>query len=105
LLLGGTRSTDIAARFGGEEFVVLLPGIDKEQAAHKAELLRKEIARTPLAGDAFPALTVSIGVATCPEDGSSPQELIQKADEALYESKHQGRNCVVVVRAEKVMQE
>lgn len=101
-LANRTRSTDIAARYGGEEFVVLLPGIDKEQAIQKAELLRAEIAETHLAGDELPALTVSIGVATCPDDGHSSEKLTEKADSALYESKHRGRNRVEVFQTDKV---
>jgi diguanylate cyclase (GGDEF)-like protein len=90
------RSTDFAARYGGEEFVVLLPGIGKEHAGQKAEFLRKDFEKATLIGEGSSSVTWSIGVACCPEDGSSQEDLIRKADGALYEAKRQGRNRVGV---------
>lgn len=91
-----TRSLDIVARYGGDEFVVLLPGVDKEQAPQKAESLRKEFEDARLSGKEYPSPTVSIGVALCPQDGHSQEDLLKRADEALYEAKRSGRNRVVV---------
>ena len=95
-LTGRIRSTDFAARYGGEEFVVLLPGIAKEHAGQKAEFLRKDFEKAELTGEGSSSVTWSIGVACCPEDGSSQEELIRKADNALYEAKRKGRNRVGV---------
>ncbi|MGM0768269.1 MAG: sensor domain-containing diguanylate cyclase [Pseudomonadota bacterium] len=92
------RSGDLLARFGGEEFSVLLPATDEDGAHRVAERLRMVIARTPV----YPAdggrpvnLTVSIGAATMmPSEGGEPAELIQRADQALYAAKDAGRNRV-----------
>ena len=84
------RGVDIVARYGGEEFVVLLPETEKQQAAKVAERIREGIAETILStGD---RLTVSIGVATYPEDAQNNVELISRADQALYRAKEMGRN-------------
>jgi diguanylate cyclase (GGDEF)-like protein len=95
-ITGRIRSTDFAARYGGEEFVVLLPGIGKEHASQKAEFLRKDFEKVALTGEGSSSVTWSIGVACCPEDGSSQEDLIRKSDGALYEAKRQGRNRVSV---------
>lgn len=95
LLTKRVRATDVAARYGGEEFVVVLPQTDKEHAERKAEQLRQECESEVSAGDSPGRVTLSIGVATYPEDGTTDQELLRKADEALYRAKHLGRNRVV----------
>ncbi|WP_213803902.1 GGDEF domain-containing protein [Granulicella sp. dw_53] len=92
---------DFAARFGGEEFVVLLPGASPEVGMLVAERIRKliEVAGTP-ALEEVPELpsvwaTVSCGVATCwPTHTDKPDGLLEAADKALYEAKDSGRNCV-----------
>ncbi len=89
------RTVDLVARYGGEEFVIVLIESGPEGAAERAENLRAAIER-----QAFPAeetqplggLTVSGGYATFPECGSTPEELIDAADKALYEAKRAGRN-------------
>jgi diguanylate cyclase (GGDEF)-like protein len=98
------RTTDIAARCGGEEFALVLPGTDVEDAAHIAESVRSAIARLQLphpAASTAPILTVSIGVATAtPEWPDTPAELVAAADRALYAAKRGGRNRVEVVQRE-----
>ena len=92
LLRQALRPGDIAARFGGEEFSVLLPGIDGERAALVAERIRRDFH-----ADTWPdrPLTVSIGVAECrPED--SEESLVARADRALYAAKHGGRDRVAL---------
>ena len=92
------RSDDIAARFGGEEFVLLLPDTDLERALALAERVREAIARECIrveAIDATLSATVSIGVAMCPRDGKDSSTLIHCADLAVYRAKIQGRNRVV----------
>lgn len=83
-----------ASRYGGEEFALILPEMDPIKALAFAETIRTKIAENPLPGpgrDAF--VTASLGLAIYPEDAESASELIQKADEAMYLSKGQGRNC------------
>lgn len=86
----------IAARFGGEEFVLVLPGYNKVQAAQVAERIRLAVATTPVAvagGGAVP-ITLSLGVAAYPEDAATLDELVKAADESVYQAKHAGRNRV-----------
>lgn len=89
------RITDVMARFGGEEFVVLLPGTDKAGAQHMAERLRGEIETQR--DSTLPTCTVSLGVAVW-EGSAQPlldiQALINRADAALYNAKAGGRNRV-----------
>ena len=82
------RAEDALGRFGGEEFLVLLPDTDAEAAIHAAERMRAEVACAP---GPVP-ITVSIGIATW--DGEAPEELLQRADEALYAAKDAGRDRV-----------
>lgn len=95
-----SRGGDLVARYGGEEFAVLLPDTDETGARNLAEQLRAAIAGSPVpvADQSEPvALTASLGVASLvPEEAEGPNDLILKADEALYAAKDQGRNCVVV---------
>lgn len=89
------REIDIAGRYGGEEFCVVLPDTDKEGAQYVAERIRQATASTSIkAYDTTIKATVSIGVATFPVDGTQKEELIDKADWALYRAKKQGRNRV-----------
>ncbi len=93
------RPTDSAARVGGEEFLVMLPGVDAPRALAAAERLRQEIARVAVPGTEpghVLHLTVSIGVADAvPQDGSLAQ-LLLRADQALYRAKAEGRDRVVL---------
>ncbi len=89
------RGSDICCRYGGEEFLLVLPGMDKENAIERAEHLRKAIATAPVAyGTAVVSVTASFGVATFPHDGLGADDLIGAADKALYAAKAEGRNCV-----------
>jgi len=89
------RVTDVVARYGGDEFMCLLPETGREPAALVAERIRARIAATALtAGPAAIPTTVSIGVATYPADGDDFDTLAKNADRALYASKAQGRNRV-----------
>ncbi len=91
------RGIDLAARFGGEEFVVILPEMDLPHAAAIAERLRRHVAEQPfpLSAGASVEVTCSIGVAQS-RLGDDPVDLIRRADEALYRAKGEGRNRVVV---------
>jgi len=88
---------DTVARFGGEEFTVILPETGRDGALVVAEKLRAVVAATPFP-DGF-TVTVSVGVASRPEDGQRPEELLVAADAALYEAKRAGRDRVVAAAA------
>ncbi len=87
------RDIDIPARYGGEEFAAVLPGTDGKGAKNIAERLRKAVMNTSFSADSRPfKVTISIGIATSPHDAKTKEELIEKADQALYHAKHNGRN-------------
>lgn len=91
------RVGDTLGRFGGEEFVVLLPETDAREAERIAERIRVTVANGPMASnevDGGLPVTVSIGLSTFPMDGTSEQELLTQADEAMYIAKQLGRNQV-----------
>jgi diguanylate cyclase (GGDEF)-like protein len=95
------RATDVPARYGGDEFIVLLPETPMKGALDVAERIRTAVSGTSLAleGESVDA-SVSIGVACFPEDGRSLDALAARADRALYQAKQRGRNCVVRYTAE-----
>ncbi|NIS73806.1 MAG: diguanylate cyclase [Deltaproteobacteria bacterium] len=91
------RKTDLIARYGGEEFIVLLPETDKDGARVAAEDVRKLMEDHPFEGrETQPQgrVTISIGIASFPDDGSDSESLVKSADEALYRAKQRGRNIV-----------
>jgi len=90
------REIDIVGRFGGEEFCVVLPDTDLEGSRVVAERIRKSAEKRLIkAYDSTLRVTLSIGLAIYPSDGKLLEELMDKADWALYRAKSQGRNCVV----------
>jgi diguanylate cyclase len=94
------RTTDKAARFGGEEFVVLLREIDQETALRLAERIRNSIEQTTIShGEANFVATVSIGVAINAEGDRDVQDMIERADQGLYIAKKTGRNRTVLTPA------
>jgi diguanylate cyclase (GGDEF)-like protein len=86
------RASDFAARFGGEEFLLLLPDTDRQGSVELAEKIRRQLGRSDLAQ--VGAVTASFGVACLPEDAVEPEELIRKAGRAVYTAKAHGRNRV-----------
>jgi diguanylate cyclase (GGDEF)-like protein len=95
LLLKTLRRMDFVSRYGGEEFAIIMPQTRKEEAVRIADRLRQrfEDARW-IEQEPDRMVTVSIGVAEFPTDAGESQDLVEKADQALYQSKHTGRNRV-----------
>lgn len=97
IFIASIRNSDIAARYGGEEFMVIMPETNCDLASIAGEKLRRAVADHP-----FPlqetqpggTLTVSVGIATFPDDAATARELVNAADKALYRAKQQGRNRV-----------
>jgi len=90
------RSTDVPARYGGDEFIVLLPDTPPKGALEVAERIRTAIGANPLPLEGrMVACSVSVGVSCFPEDGRTLDALAAGADRALYQAKKKGRNCVV----------
>ena len=98
LMMTHLRNTDLAARYGGEEFVLLLPETGKESAIRIAEELRAKVEEQPFHGRETQPLgrvTISVGVASYPEDGLDAPAVLAYADQLLYKAKHAGKNMVV----------
>lgn len=96
-LVDHTRRGDVVCRYGGEEFLILMPGASQEVALERADVWRQDFSETPMEyeGIKFYA-TFSAGVATFPEHGSTDEALLQAADRALYQSKDAGKNKVTL---------
>jgi diguanylate cyclase len=93
--LGETRETDFIARFGGEEFVGVLPETSLDEALVLANKVREKVANTKFFYEGEPVpITASAGVATV-ADVETIEDLIKQADKRLYQAKAQGRNCCV----------
>lgn len=92
------REGDILCRFGGEEFLIILIDSSEKMTLKRAENLRKDVQklRVPIGSQELKQLTVSLGVATFPENGWTEKELFQAVDKALYQAKERGRNRVCV---------
>jgi len=94
-ILSTIREEDLAARFGGDEIMLVFPGMDQENAIKKAEEIRENFSRlTVLADQQKISTTISIGIATYPQSGKTVDEVIRAADRALYAAKEEGRNRV-----------
>lgn len=99
LLQGDVRHEDVPCRYGGEEFLVLLPKMSAAAAHDKAERWREALARSSLTCDGqILRVTASIGVASYPDHGVTPDELTREADAALYRAKRAGRDRVAMAR-------
>ena len=95
LLRQSIRDSDIACRYGGEEFIIILPGANISDAKRRAEILCYEFSLVRV-GPASLTSTISIGLAVYPQNGDSVDRLLHAADHALYAAKTSGRNCVRV---------
>ncbi len=97
LLRNHSRAEDIPCRYGGEEFLLVLPNMSRDDAVPRAEQWRREFAAMRITfGNATMSSTISIGVATFPDHGNTRNVLIEAADKALYVAKHNGRNRVEI---------
>lgn len=96
LLAQSSRGEDMPCRFGGEEFTLVLTDADHARALERAEAIRRALSELVVhyRAGALPPATVSIGVSTYPEHGSTPEVLLRMADQALYRAKQLGRNTV-----------
>ena len=103
LLKGKVRGSDIACRYGGEEFALILPETGLDAAVRRAEVIRLAIARLVLshAGTSLGKITTSLGIALFPDHGEDSDALLRVADVALYAAKGAGRDRLVVGSAEK----
>ena len=96
VLKSNARSIDIAARMGGEEFNLILPGVDIEGGCIAAERIRKAIESVEL--EKIGHITASLGIATYPDQSDDLEELLELTDQAMYESKRNGRNRVTIAK-------
>jgi len=102
LITNEKREEDVAARYGGEELVIILPETNKVNTIIKAERIRKKIQDMPLVFDGKEAqITISGGVATFPQDAQEAHELINCADQALYRAKSEGKNRICLFSTDK----
>jgi diguanylate cyclase (GGDEF)-like protein len=95
LLKNQSRKMDFVCRYGGEEFTIILPQTDKDEAFFIAERLRQDIEKHPFFHEEimpYKKFTVSLGLVSYPEDGILPSDLIAFSDKALYQAKHKGKN-------------
>ena len=98
------RTSDIICRYGGDEFVALLPQLPATRAVETGERLRSAVENTSFDADGKKIKsTVSIGIATYPDEVGNVFELLEKADEALYECKRTGRNLVTSYSSAQVV--
>lgn len=105
VIRGSARETDVAARFGGDEFALILPETGPDGASAVADRLRDRLASHPfLAGDGLGVrLTASIGVATLPDVASTAEELVRAADMAMYRVKEAGKNGIHIAHVEATL--
>ena len=94
-----SRSHDVVARIGGEEFAILLPETRVDAAYNIAERIRKNVEQQTTAstnGDFPRTITISLGIVSSADNDAAAEQLADLADRALYQAKKQGRNCVVI---------
>ena len=101
ILKVNVREIDIVGRYGGEEFIIILPEADKDEAQEIAERIRFKVERYKFINkNNHPdknKLTLSLGVTSCFQENISSQGLVYKVDQALYQAKRKGRNRVEVI--------
>jgi diguanylate cyclase (GGDEF)-like protein len=95
------RQEDVACRYGGEEFVLILPEASPDVTQKRAEEIRQGVPQLQVShrGRMLEMITVSLGVASFPEHGATEDDLLRAADDAMYQAKAEGRNRVVVAKS------
>ena len=103
-IVSSTRKFDIAVRYGGDEFIMLMPGSNELDALRTIERVLKSVEESPIQIDAERKfyVTLSVGIASFPNHAGSDEELLQNADNALYEAKRSGRNRIVIYSQDNV---
>ncbi len=98
LLREHVRGEDVPSRYGGDEFIIVLPGASRDVTRKRAELIRDNAHHFPIQfeGQSLEAITISLGVAVFPINGSTSKAILRAADGALYRAKREGRSLVVV---------
>ena len=101
MLRAGIRKTDFACRFGGDEFVLILPDCPLKDCVSRAEAICERVMSTPFVCDDVEIgnVSLSLGVAALPEDGITAEVLMKAADDAMYAAKSEGKNCVRTARS------
>ena len=92
---------DAACRYGGEEFLLIIPDAPLEVALERAQILNESVKRLHTQNQALKPITISAGVAIFPDHGANAKEVIRAADAALYRAKEEGRDRVVVAHCDK----
>jgi diguanylate cyclase (GGDEF)-like protein/PAS domain S-box-containing protein len=97
-LKAGVRASDVACRYGGEEFVFFLPESSAENTFKRADQMRKEVKNLAVhySGELLASITLSMGISTYPDQGSNAEDLLRVADAALYRAKQEGRDRVII---------
>jgi diguanylate cyclase (GGDEF)-like protein/PAS domain S-box-containing protein len=100
LLIKHVRGEDVACRYGGDEFLIILPDVSQEITRERAETLCKHarLINAQVDGQTLGAITLSLGVVVFPENGSTSTIILKAADGALYRAKHEGRNRVAAAK-------
>jgi diguanylate cyclase (GGDEF)-like protein len=103
LLRDNLRKSDISCRYGGDEFVLVLPDSSVADTRHRVEKIRDLVKEKQIRHDGklLDPITISVGIAAAPEHGSTAAELIQAADHAMYAAKQAGRNRIVIYAAQE----
>jgi diguanylate cyclase (GGDEF)-like protein len=103
LLEESTRAGDVVAKYGGDEFSVLLPDTTVEAALRYCHDILERVERHRFEGDPYRRLTISVGLALFPEDGAGPRELLRQADDRLYRAKADGRNRIGIAHSRVIV--